>query len=1002
MPAVRLVHCMPANRAPIGPLRLPSGWAPPRCRHRGCKGPLRASCTGGSRLQFILLLTILVVLPGTLLWLNLQARASAAQRVRTDEAQRDLARALTHLERLATPLSASQELCERVMRAWEWGSDPTPLLRNWPADTVTLYLFDATGRRVMQPGFSRENRVVSERFCDLLLGLRRHNDHELTPRERTLIDGFAGNTAVFRQLAGKAGCLLDLSLYGTDRFGGWFSLRRGRRLGGYLLVWIARDRLPAAALAQRAVKRLQKIAPPGWQFGWMDRNTRELARRPRGWFARGRVPAEWSWLLAHDRLRTRFAYRGRYFAHTDLDNLMRLFAVRRIPSQPARERSGPDLVVRAGVILLILVTAMRCTGRSLAWPVRVKLIAVFGTAGLAAVATLGVVADAYRSERERTLVLEHQQRAMQILNRFTSGFWENNARLGQIYNRWVNRLSQGQRSLAGVLHTWPRLRQRNGPYGGFVTDVDGRHLSLLWQTERSRTAKMRKFLTEFTAQEGREILGLTLGKPPAKRIDNILFAALSDPDYHDRIFHGLFRVFVSSTFGEDNSPYHAIVYNPGDKRPRAYFNLLHETATHECSYLRDLLRRLHRATSLRLVVLPRSPDLALPAVPARLARVEAVTDLHDRLRRARAPCHAIERIGKHRVLLSGLPAGSLPDFDLILITPYAPIADELQRLERAGVGLAALLIVFTLMLGGILGQGLVDPVRELERSVGELSALRPGRPLQIDSGDEFAEIAGGVNAIFTDLKEMQIARGVQAQLTPPAPLRVDDYAADGRVLTGGLVSSAMYEHRALADGRLIVYLVEASGGGIRAGLLLGMVRMALHLDVADAGRSPGDLVRRLIARLGSQLSACRRLSVALVTVVRATGAVHAAGFGGAHVRGTDSAAPASPAPGGFWLDDGIDATVLAGDRLWERQGDTLVLTPGRRLVLVGDAVVEARALTGAALGRDGVLRLAGNDGQTADVNTLDDIFAGLAREQRLGTGSDDLALVTLSRHGGAA
>jgi len=95
--------------------------------------------------------------------------------------------------------------------------------------------------------------------------------------------------------------------------------------------------------------------------------------------------------------------------------------------------------------------------------------------------------------------------------------------------------------------------------------------------------------------------------------------------------------------------------------------------------------------------------------------------------------------------------------------------------------------------------------------------------------------------------EIELARQIQLAALPAASLRGDNYEAAGVNVASNVVGGDYFDYFERSDGQVGLALVDVSGHGISASLLMQAARSAIRLNV-DSTRSPAVLMQR-IARL---------------------------------------------------------------------------------------------------------------------------------------------------------
>ena len=102
--------------------------------------------------------------------------------------------------------------------------------------------------------------------------------------------------------------------------------------------------------------------------------------------------------------------------------------------------------------------------------------------------------------------------------------------------------------------------------------------------------------------------------------------------------------------------------------------------------------------------------------------------------------------------------------------------------------------------------------------------------------------------------ELEVARDIQANLLPDAPLHTDVFDISGRNEPCRMVGGDYFDYFLLENGDLCFAIADVSGKGIPAALMMTSVRVAFRQE-AQAGVAPRDVITRLnavVTALGSQ------------------------------------------------------------------------------------------------------------------------------------------------------
>lgn len=240
-------------------------------------------------------------------------------------------------------------------------------------------------------------------------------------------------------------------------------------------------------------------------------------------------------------------------------------------------------------------------------------------------------------------------------------------------------------------------------------------------------------------------------------------------------------------------------------------------------------------------------------------------------------------------------------------------------------------------------------------------------------------------------KEMDMARQVQEALLPKAlpAMKGFDLAAWARPasITGG----DCYDIWPLHDGRLAVFLADASGHGLAAALVVSLTRTLVRAlcDYTDKPGHPAEILRRVDERLTKDLEPTRFVTVFL-GFVASDGTVQwqSAGQGPVLFRrsseATMEALPASVPP-------------LNADREVVGELPALRLEPGGSLVLISDGILEAFNSDNKQFGTTRIIQNLDQDRLCAANECLSNLRAAVTSWQGKPDPVDDQTIIVLQR-----
>jgi hypothetical protein len=299
--------------------------------------------------------------------------------------------------------------------------------------------------------------------------------------------------------------------------------------------------------------------------------------------------------------------------------------------------------------------------------------------------------------------------------------------------------------------------------------------------------------------------------------------------------------------GEDATIFIDFILEPQGKALALLF-AIHDTKSLEAKYLAELSGKTSRSTTTRILALPRSSNHGLPTFPENISVLheETLNTLFDLVAQKDAPHHLTGRLRSQEVLLSGLPGKALRDFHLFLSTPLAPIQEKIQSITRSFLVFSGIAVLFVLLLALTLSQVILGPLGILSEGIRHLINMNLEEEVDLKTGDDLEEIAKGINAIIEDLKDMSVAKTVQEQLLPRAPLQVAGLICQGKIWSPSGITREIYDFIKLPDGRVALFFAGISEPGLRHSLLIAMAKMAIRLLAQRPEAGPGQVLTTLL------------------------------------------------------------------------------------------------------------------------------------------------------------
>lgn len=273
--------------------------------------------------------------------------------------------------------------------------------------------------------------------------------------------------------------------------------------------------------------------------------------------------------------------------------------------------------------------------------------------------------------------------------------------------------------------------------------------------------------------------------------------------------------------------------------------------------------------------------------------------------------------------------------------------------QRAGIGMAAMAVMLAVVLA--IGVWVVRPVGRLAAAVGRLSVTNlDARVEGIRARDEIGRLADAYNAMLDRLRhhvraltretaarqaveaELRVARDIQLSLLPREFPSGDGFRVHGVSAPARYVGGDFFDVFLAEPGLLTLVVADVSGKGIPAAMFMAVARTMIR-DLASAGeRSPAAILGRANELLLRSNSESMFVTLFMAQYQTGCGRLRYANAGHPRPIVTDVAGKTLS----FGEVTGTVVGALEGESYQEREG---VLTPGQRIVIYTDGVLEARA-----------------------------------------------------------
>jgi serine phosphatase RsbU (regulator of sigma subunit) len=210
-------------------------------------------------------------------------------------------------------------------------------------------------------------------------------------------------------------------------------------------------------------------------------------------------------------------------------------------------------------------------------------------------------------------------------------------------------------------------------------------------------------------------------------------------------------------------------------------------------------------------------------------------------------------IGNQVLWVVATPDGIFQRFALLAIQP-AHRAFQALRPFYLSLWVGFLVSVFVSLLSGrLLANLFLVPIQDLTAGLEAIRQRKSDYRIPVRHQNEFGRLAEIFNHTLSELRELEMARVVQAQLLPQQLPHLPGYEIAAFNETATDLGGDYYDFANAPDGRTLFLLGDATGHGISAALAMAVAKAAftrqLHPPANDREAAPDLSLNRLLTRI---------------------------------------------------------------------------------------------------------------------------------------------------------
>jgi len=771
--------------------------------------------------------------------------------------------------------------------------------KSWPEGMIDIFLFDGEFKLV-----SFKNPISeAQKFFDII---REPWTIPLTvSREeaRNLGALISSPEPIIRYMKGRPGKIISLG--GTGRFTwGYFDFLcdvQPNRIAG-ILVFIHKEILPKTLILDQVIDGLNS---PSWGYILED----EKSRLPQGFSALS--PKE-ILTKANFEPQNRFQLPSNLIVLKRHDNQTLLMGVAAVPKGPtiAFYWLTPIYLV-ASIFLLVVSYRKMVLSVQIILSLRQKILGLFTLGFALPIVTSAFLGSLYLKERREGIWESQRRLAFKKLTELDSGFQQYLSRRLLFYRNFIKNLKSDvwnprqivtktlklfkhnyfdtchvissqstplltkQAAPIEIRRLFPQpLSQRTAVFNswierGFVPSTyDVRKITTdhpppktLYKDE---TGIFEKMLVKATVQAGRiamEQFNLSNDRTSSsiKGTSTLAMEGIMENEATDLMMSARGRIssFIYLEGNKENGVLFLDVL-PGPEGEAWYaFLFYHNLIALERAYLQRFFPKtsnhgLQPDSTSQMTIKAASTHVVCPNFPT-LWEFKKYQKILRLMENGPSTLSSVMSIDGEDLLICAMKCSFMKQYVLISVLPTTELEARFDGVKTKVYTFMAGLLLFGISLAWIMLRRFLIPVSELSAGVKAMAEKDFGLRLPVRSDDELGHLCHALNKAIERLREMEVARTIQADLLPQKRMQFGNYAIVGKNIMTRSVGGDYFDFIQIRPDLIAIILGDVSGHGVSAALVGAMAKAAFSILCPRFPEQPEEVLKRINMALLTQL-----------------------------------------------------------------------------------------------------------------------------------------------------
>ena len=195
-------------------------------------------------------------------------------------------------------------------------------------------------------------------------------------------------------------------------------------------------------------------------------------------------------------------------------------------------------------------------------------------------------------------------------------------------------------------------------------------------------------------------------------------------------------------------------------------------------------------------------------------------------------------------LAIGFKAKNLTKYQIIGLYDLSHIDRQISRQKNDLMLFCIFSVILAFILAHFLSQAFLFPISSLQETAIAIEDRKFDHQINLNTKDEFGEIAEIFNNVLIGMEELQVAKIVQESLFPEPTFEQNNFKVFGKSITMNELGGDYLDFIKISDNQFSILMGDVAGHGVGAAVIMAMAKAGI-LSSTSYLTSPLELITRL-------------------------------------------------------------------------------------------------------------------------------------------------------------